>query len=451
VQRAFLKGLGSVELKEFLQIVGALAQPRPQDGPVETAVETPSEATQMFGHGNKAFRGRASFATSLLLGLIDIQAASHKEMVDLLGLELEVIGTSKAQIGDGCARIRLHALSKALQAWPIEGFLVGLANEVFGGDQKALTVEGHLQGGAKFRAGVTFALFDGAGIKVIERDQAMGNVTFPGSFLLGLLIEETQHVKQVAPSLPQGACGKVLEVCGKACEGGDKHGVELPEIDEAVLLVQVVGSPALFDVGLVPPQVELGISGQGRHFVKGLKEEPDVSGIDDRAFQDGGVHEHHVGVDDRAAFEVRKDLLLNDQGPLLPEAFAKPAKRRGVHKGHKAVIGDVAKVLHIAVFLNVFDDLPVAELAQSAEDGGGNEDAKGVSCAPFVRMVKRGEALNDGLPRDNVVQDEQIMGGVGQMSRDPLGRKRVLKCLGYHGMDLCMGCRETPFRHYPTD
>src|SRR5712691_7427119 len=66
-------------------------------------------------------------------------------------------------------------------------------------------------------------------------------------------------------------------------------------------------------------------------------------------------------------------------------------------------------------------------------------------------MVKRGEALNDGLPRDNVAQDDQIMGGVGQMSLDPLGRERVLKCLCYHGMDLCLGCRETPFRHYPTD
>jgi hypothetical protein len=39
----------------------------------------------------------------------------------------------------------------------------------------------------------------------------------------------------------------------KTREGGDKQGVELSEIDEAVLLMQVVGPPALFDVGLVPP------------------------------------------------------------------------------------------------------------------------------------------------------------------------------------------------------
>jgi hypothetical protein len=102
------------------------------------------------------------------------------------------------------------------QAWPIEGCLVGLANEVFGGDHKALTVEGHLKGGAKFSAGVPLALLDGAGLEVIERDQAMGNVTFPSQFLLGLLIEETQHLKQVAPSLPQGAFGEVIEVLVKA-------------------------------------------------------------------------------------------------------------------------------------------------------------------------------------------------------------------------------------------
>ncbi len=121
----------------------------------------------MFRHGNEAFCGRTGLATDLLLGLIHIRAASHKAMVDLLGFALEVGGTSKAQIGDGRTRIRVHALSKALQSWPIEGFLVRLANEVVGGDHKALPVEGHLKRGAKFRTGVTLALLDGSGIQVI--------------------------------------------------------------------------------------------------------------------------------------------------------------------------------------------------------------------------------------------------------------------------------------------
>jgi len=86
--------------------------------------------------------------------------------------------------------------------------------------------------------------------------------------------------------------------------------------------------------------------------------------------------------------------------------------------------------------LRIMDHLAIAELAQSAEDGGGDQEAKGVSCASFLRVVARDEAFHDGLPRDNVAQEDQIMGGVGQMSLDPLGRERVLKCLCYHGMDL---------------
>ncbi len=155
----------------------------------------------------------------------------------------------------------------------------------------------------------------------------MGNVTFPSQFLLGLRIEEAQHLTQVAPSLPEGAWREVQEVLVKAREGGHKQGVKLTEIGEAILLVQVVSPPALFDVGLVPPRLDLAFGGQSRHFVEGLPEEPDVRGIHDWAFQDGGVHEHHVGVDDRGVFEVLKDLVFNDQGTLCADPLSKPAKR----------------------------------------------------------------------------------------------------------------------------
>lgn len=221
-------------------------QPCPDASAFESAVQTAPEATQMFGHGNEAFGGRPCLATGVLVLRLDIGTLSHKDLVDVLKVELEILGTAKAQIGYGRARIRVHTLSKTLQGWPIEGFLVRMADEVFGGDHKALTVEGHLKGGAKFCAGVTLALLDGSGIEIIERNQAMVNVALPGQFLLGLLIEKRHDFKQVAPSLPQGALGEVLEVLVKAREGGHKHGVELAEIGEAILLVQVVSPPALF-------------------------------------------------------------------------------------------------------------------------------------------------------------------------------------------------------------
>ena len=83
-------------------------------------------------------------------------------------VELAVFGTAKAQIRDGAVRIGPHAFSKALQRGGIEGLLIGLADEVFGGDQKALAVKRHLKGGAKFGFGMALALLDGAGIEVIE-------------------------------------------------------------------------------------------------------------------------------------------------------------------------------------------------------------------------------------------------------------------------------------------
>ena len=108
-------------------------------------------------------------------------------MVDLRRVELEVVGTAKAEIGDGRARIRVHALAKALQGWPIEGCVVGLANAVVSGDHKALTVEGHLKGGTTFRTGVALAFLDGSGIEVIERDQTIVHVAVPCQLLLRLL------------------------------------------------------------------------------------------------------------------------------------------------------------------------------------------------------------------------------------------------------------------------
>src|SRR6266702_2260116 len=105
----------------------------------------------------------------------------------------------------------------------------------------------------------------------------------------------------------------------------------------------------------------------------------------------------------------------------------------------------MSRVVRVAVFLHRFDNFAITGLAQSSEDGGGDQEAEGVSRAPFVRVVERDEALNDGLPRDHVAQDDQIMGGVRQVSLDPLRTKRVFECLYYHGKDLCVGCRELWF------
>src|SRR5437879_10537557 len=102
--------------------------------------------------------------------------------------------------------------------------------------------------------------------------------------------------------------------------------------------------------------------------------------------------------------------------------------------------------MHVLVFLNVFDHLTVAELAESGEERGGDQEAKGVAHTTFLGVIERDEAVKNGVPRNDVAQEDQIVSGVGQMRLDPLGRERVLKCLCYHGMDLCVGCEQRHVR-----
>jgi hypothetical protein len=73
---------------------------------------------------------------------------------------------------------------------------------------------------------------------------------------------------------------------------------------------------------LIPPQSELASPGKDGHFAKGLINQPDVVGINDRAFQDAGVHEPGVGIDDPGAFEALKDLVFNDGDTRFPQALS---------------------------------------------------------------------------------------------------------------------------------
>jgi hypothetical protein len=59
--------------------------------------------------------------------------------------------------------------------------------------------------------------------------------------------------------------------------------------------------------------------------------------------------------------------------------------------------------------------------------------------APFVGVVERNEAINDGLPRDKLSQEDQIMVAIGQIGLDPLGRAGILKGVCYHDRDLFEG------------
>ena len=112
-----------------------------------------------------------------------------------------------------------------------------------------------------------------------------------------------------------------------------------------------------------------------------------------------------------------------------------------MHTGFEAGIGDIAKVLDIAVFFDFFDDLSVAEVSQSGDEGGCHDGAQGLSGSSFLSVVEGDEAIDDGLPRDDVAQENQFVCGIRQMGLNPLGTEGILKGLCYHDLDLFEGVR----------
>ena len=158
----------SVQLENLYQIVGTLVESAPDGRPGQAAVKALAKSSQVFGPGNEAFGGRACRATRHLMGLVHICAFAHEDRIDVVVVKLAVFGTTVACIGDGDARVGPHALSKALKSWGIKRLFIGLADEVLSGDHNALTVNGHLKGGAKFGLGMALALLDGTGIEGIE-------------------------------------------------------------------------------------------------------------------------------------------------------------------------------------------------------------------------------------------------------------------------------------------
>jgi hypothetical protein len=76
-----------------------------------------------------------------------------------------------------------------------------------------------------------------------------------------------------------------------------------------------------------------------------------------------GLLKHHIGFDGMSIFKLSKDLFLDPSDPLCPKPFSKGTQGGGMHTGFEAGIGDIAKVLDIAVFFDFFDDLSVAEVS----------------------------------------------------------------------------------------
>ena len=91
-------------------------------------------------------------------------------------VQFEGLGTAVARIRDRSLWISTRAFSVSFQCGPIKGAIIGFANEIFGGDHKALAVERQVQQGAKFGFGMPLALLNGSSIEIIKGDQAIRNM-----------------------------------------------------------------------------------------------------------------------------------------------------------------------------------------------------------------------------------------------------------------------------------
>lgn len=59
----------------------------------------------------------------------------------------------------------------------------------------------------------------------------------------------------------------------------------------------------------------------------------------------------------------------------------------------------------------------------------------------LLGVVERDEAIDDGLPGNDVSQGDELIGRIGHMGFDPLRTEGILKSLCYHDMDLFEGVR----------
>ena len=227
----------------------------------------------------------------------------------------------------------------------------------------------------------------------------------------------------------------------KGFQGGFKHEVKGAQVSQGLGAIEVIGTPEFLDLALIPPRLDLSLFSDDGHFIKGFVEKSDIGWIDDGTLQDRGILKHHIGFDGMGTFEMIKDFFFDQGDPLCTEPFSKGTPGGGVHTSFEDGIGDIAKVLDIAVFFDLFDDSSIAELSQAGDEGDRDHGAQGLPSSPLLSVVEREKAIEDGLPGDEVSQSDQLVGGISQMGVDPLGIEGVLKGLCYHNRDLFEGVR----------
>lgn len=106
---------------------------------------------------------------------------------------------------------------------------------------------------------------------------------FALEFELGLLIENQQGFKEVVTLRFEGSLGQVALVSGKGFQGGFEQEVEGAQVGQGLAFIEMVSTPEVFYLGLIPPRLDLSLFGDDGHFIEGFVEQSDIGGIDDGA------------------------------------------------------------------------------------------------------------------------------------------------------------------------
>jgi hypothetical protein len=167
--------------------------------------------------------------------------------------------------------------------------------------------------------------------------------------------------------------------------------------------------------------------GKGSHFFERFENELDVVWINNVAWQNGGIHQGVVSNYNAGKAQHFKHLIFNGGATFFAYAFSEQAQGGGMKESLEADVGNIAKKLHVSVFLDLFHDLAVAEFAKSGKDENGGHDAEGYPIRSRLVVIKFSELAYNRVPWNDLPNDDKLVGAILDVRFNPFGRESLFK------------------------
>jgi hypothetical protein len=125
-------------------------------------------------------------------------------------------------------------------------------------------------------------------------------------------------------------------------------------------------------------------------------------------------------------------LIFNGGATFFADAFPEQAQGGRMKESLDADVGNIAKILHISVFLNLFHNFAVAELSKSGKDENCDHDAERFSIRANLGVIKIYESGYDCVPWNDSPNDDLIVGLILDVRFKPFGRESFFKGVSDH-------------------